>query len=63
MNALWALTYGARHALLNDLRELRRRPGRAFMWALYLVAITAFTVLKTMPRSARITISYSMLRS
>ena len=53
MNALWALTYGDRHALLNDLRELRRRPGRAFMWALYLAAITAFTVLKTTPRSAR----------
>ncbi len=52
MNALWALTYGDRHALVNGLRELRRRPGRALTWALYLIAVTAFGILKTAPRSA-----------
>lgn len=50
MNALRVLTYGDRHAFVNGVRELRRRPGRAIMWVLYLVAITIFAVVKTAPR-------------
>ena len=53
MNALWVLSYGDRRAFVNALRELRRRPGRAAMWLLYLVAIVGFAVLKTAPRSAQ----------
>jgi hypothetical protein len=53
VNALLVLSYGDRHTLVNALRELRRRPGRAAMWLLYLVAIAGFAVLKTAPRSAR----------
>ena len=47
------LSYGDRHAFVNALRELRRRPGRAAIWLLYLVAIAGFAVLKTTPRSVR----------
>jgi hypothetical protein len=53
VNALLALSYGDRHSLVNVLRELRHRPGRAALWLLYLVAIAGFAVLKTAPRSAR----------
>ncbi len=52
MSALSAISYGDRHALVNGLRELRRRPGRAVMWLCYLVALIGFAVLKThSPRS------------
>jgi hypothetical protein len=53
VKALLMLSYGDRHALVNALRELRRRPGRAAIWLLYVVAIAAFAVLKTAPRSGR----------
>ncbi len=51
MNALVALSYGDRRALINSLRTLRRRPARALMWAVYAVAIVGFAVAKTGPWS------------
>jgi len=53
VNALLTLSYGDRHALVNALRELRRRPARAAIWLLYIIAIAGFAVLKTSPRSMR----------
>nr|MDP9106434.1 hypothetical protein [Candidatus Eremiobacteraeota bacterium] len=53
MNALVTLSYGDRHALVNALRSLRRKPGRVVMWALYAFAILAFAVLKTGPWARR----------
>lgn len=53
MNALVALWYGDRRALINTLYTLRRRPGRAVMWALYAVAIVVFAVFKTGPWTRR----------
>ena len=55
MNALVALSYGDRRAMINTLRTLRRRPVRAFMWGLYAVAIVGFAVLKTGPWSRHAT--------
>ncbi|HEY6234369.1 MAG TPA: putative ABC exporter domain-containing protein, partial [Candidatus Elarobacter sp.] len=49
MNAFVALSYGDRRAFVNALRALRRKPGRAIMWAVYAVAIVSFAVLKTGP--------------
>ena len=47
------LSYADRRALINLLRTLRRRPGRALMWMLYAVAITVFAVLRTGPWTRR----------
>ncbi len=53
MSAFVVLSYGDRRALINTLRTLRRRPGRAVMWALYALAIATFAVLKTGPWTRR----------
>ena len=53
MNAFVTLSYGDRRALINGLRALRHRPGRAAMWALYALAIVSFAVLKTGPWTRR----------
>ncbi|HWT07384.1 MAG TPA: putative ABC exporter domain-containing protein [Xanthomonadales bacterium] len=53
MNAFVTLSYGDRRALVNTLRTLRRRPGRAVMWALYALAIAVFAVFKTGPWTHR----------
>ena len=53
MNALVALAYGDGRTLINTLRTLGRRPGRAVTWALYAVAIAAFAVFKTGPWTRR----------
>ena len=53
MNAFVTLSYGDRRALVNTLRALARKPGRAVMWALYALAIIAFAVLKTGPWARR----------
>jgi hypothetical protein len=50
---LFALSYGDRHVLVNTLNTLRRRPGRAVMWALYALAIVTFAVFKTGPWTRR----------
>ncbi|HEV2737606.1 MAG TPA: putative ABC exporter domain-containing protein [Candidatus Elarobacter sp.] len=49
MNAFVTLSYGDRRGFVNALRALRRKPGRAIMWAVYAVAIVSFAVLKTGP--------------
>lgn len=53
MNALAALSYADRRALINTLRSLRKRPGRLALWSLYAIAIVGFAVLKTTPRAHR----------
>ncbi|HEY0382720.1 MAG TPA: putative ABC exporter domain-containing protein [Candidatus Elarobacter sp.] len=53
MNAFVALSYADRRAFVNTLRTLHRRPGRAVMWALYVVVVVAFAVLKTGPWTRR----------
>ena len=53
MSALADLSYGDRRVLINTLRGLRRRPGRAVMWALYAVAIVVFAAFKTGPWTRR----------
>jgi hypothetical protein len=51
VNALAALSYGDRRALVNTLRSLHKHPGRLALWALYAVAILGFAFLKTTPRA------------
>ena len=53
MNALAALSYGDRRALLNTLRSLRKHPGRLALWALYAIAIVGFAFIKTTPHGPR----------
>ena len=53
MNALIALSYGDRRALVNTLRALRRRPVRLLMWVLYALAILTFAVFRTRPWAHR----------
>ena len=51
MNALQALSYGDRRALLNSLRALRTKPGRLLLWTLYAFAIAGFGWLKVTPNA------------
>jgi hypothetical protein len=53
VKGLIALSYGDRRALVNAVRSLWTRPGRLAMWALYALAIIAFTFVKTTPRAHR----------
>lgn len=41
LRALWMISYGDRHVLLNAWRAMRRRPARLLLWGLYTLGILA----------------------
>ncbi|HEX3465382.1 MAG TPA: hypothetical protein VHS78_15140 [Candidatus Elarobacter sp.] len=52
MNALLAVSYADRRAVVHWLRALRRSPGRIAIWATYALGIGVWAVLKLMPGAA-----------
>jgi hypothetical protein len=51
VNALAALSYADRRALINAVRALPKRPGRLTLWTLYALAIAGFGVVKLLPHT------------